>query len=73
MKFATIDDSANGHLGVLVGPDEMIDLALLRAIVPRAGLVPRTLRGLLDAGADAIELVRRCIGDADSLSAGERE
>ena len=73
MKFATIDDSAGGHLGVLVGPDEILDLVKLREIVPRAGLVPGTLRGLLDAGEDAIELVRRCIGDAEGLGAGERE
>ena len=72
MKFATIDNSAGGHLGVLVGPDEILDLVLLREVLPRAGLVPRTLRGLLDAGGDAIELVRRCIGDAEGLSAGER-
>ncbi len=73
MKLATIDDSGGGHLGVLIEPDQILDLVLLREIVPRAGLVPRTLRGLLDAGDDGIELVRRCIGDAEGSSAGERE
>ena len=73
MKFATIDNHAAGHLGVLTGPDEILDLVALRRIVPRAGLVPETLRGLLDAGDDAMELVRRCIGDAEGLSAGERD
>jgi 2-keto-4-pentenoate hydratase/2-oxohepta-3-ene-1,7-dioic acid hydratase in catechol pathway len=73
MKFATIDDAAGGHLGVLTGPEEILDLVLLREVLPRAGLVPQSLRGLLDAGDDATELVRRCIGDAEGMSAGERD
>ncbi len=73
MKFATIDLSTDGHVGVLVGSEEILDLVLLREVLPRAHLVPRTLRGVLDAGDDGIELVRRCIGDAEGASAGERE
>jgi 2-keto-4-pentenoate hydratase/2-oxohepta-3-ene-1,7-dioic acid hydratase in catechol pathway len=73
MKFATIDNSADGHVGVLVGDDQILDLVLLREIVKRAHLVPRSLRGILDAGEDGIELVRRCVGDAEGLSAGARE
>ncbi len=73
MKLATIDDSAVGHLAVLVAPEEILDLVLLRKVVPRAHLVPGSLRGLLDAGADGLELVRRCVGDAESSSAGERD
>ena len=46
MKFATIDGSAGGHVGVLVAEDEILDLALLGEISPRARLVPGSLRGL---------------------------
>ena len=73
MKFATIDNAGGSHLGVLKGSDEILDLVLLRGVVPRANLVPKSLRGLLEAGEDAIELVRRCIGDVDGLSTDGRE
>ena len=73
MKFATIDNAGGSHLGVQKGSDEILDLVLLRGVVPRANLVPKSLRGLLEAGEDAIELVRRCIGDVDGLSTDGRE
>jgi 2-keto-4-pentenoate hydratase/2-oxohepta-3-ene-1,7-dioic acid hydratase in catechol pathway len=73
MKLATIDDSADGHVGVLIGDGEILDLVALREIVPRAHLVPKSLRGVLEAGEDGFELIRRCIGDAEGASAGERE
>jgi 2-keto-4-pentenoate hydratase/2-oxohepta-3-ene-1,7-dioic acid hydratase in catechol pathway len=73
MKFTTIDAAAGGHLGVLVDAETVLDLVLLRDIVPRARLVPATLRGLLDAGEDAMELVRRCVGDTEGLGAADRD
>ncbi len=67
MKLATIDAAPGGHVGVLVGDGEIVDLRALGAVSPPARLVPETLRGVLEAGEQALEIVRRAAGEVESM------
>lgn len=67
MKLVTIDRGIEGHPGVLVGTGEVLDLVALRRSMPLAGLVPNTIRGVLEAGSAGLETVRRCMEAVSSM------
>jgi len=73
MKLLTIDAPPGGHAGVLTGPGDVLDLAILATNSQTARLLPTSLRGILATGPDGLELVRRCIGEVEAMSNGERE
>lgn len=73
MKLATIDAGGDGHVGVLIGDGDILDLAMLGAISARARLVPASLRGVLEAGDDGLEAVRRCRGEVEAMTTGETD
>ncbi len=73
MKFATIDAPPAGHVGVLTGEDEILDLAAFREVSPPARLLPDSLRDILAAGREGLDMARRCIDAVASMSADETE
>lgn len=73
MKLATIDTPGAGHAGVLAGDDEILDLVALGGVSARARLVPGSVRGILAAGDDGLDIVRRCIGEVEAMAGGERD
>ena len=59
MKLVTIDAGERGHPGLLLEERGILDLVRLRAEAPAAGLVPGSVRAILEAGAEALELLAR--------------
>lgn len=72
MKLVTIDASPHAHPGVLLEGRGILDLVRLRAEIPAACLLPGSVRGLLEAGEEALDLVRRLIAQVASRSASLR-
>lgn len=60
MKLLTIDRGPHGHVGAMLANDEVLDIAALALIHPVARMVPQTLRGIIEVGTEAFELIRRC-------------
>ena len=73
MKLLTLDTGGNGHPGVLLDEDTVLDLALAADRVAQAGLVPGSVRGIFAAGADGLETVRRAAGAVESMAGAERD
>jgi 2-keto-4-pentenoate hydratase/2-oxohepta-3-ene-1,7-dioic acid hydratase in catechol pathway len=71
MKLLTIDRGPHGHVGALMPNGDVLDIAALALVDPFARLVPQTLRSVLEVGADALDLVARCIERAGRLSRDE--
>jgi 2-keto-4-pentenoate hydratase/2-oxohepta-3-ene-1,7-dioic acid hydratase in catechol pathway len=57
MRLATL---ARGPAAVALG-DDVLDLAGCREAVPQACLIPATVRGILEGGATALDLIRRVV------------
>ena len=70
MKLLTLDTGGNGRPAVLVDEDTVLDLALAADSVTQARLVPGSVRGILAAGADGLDQVRRTL---DALEAAGRD
>jgi len=66
MQLVTL--AARPGAGVVLGT-EIVDLAGCGAAIPSARLLPPTVRGILEAGDDALDLARR-VADAVGASAG---
>ena len=70
MKLLTLDTGGSGHPGVLVDEDIALDLTLAADALPRARLVPGSVRGILAAGEDGLAAVRRTV---DAAAAADSE
>ena len=68
MKLLTIDRGPYGHVGAIMPNGEVLDIAALALVDPAARLVPQTVRGILEVGPDALDLVKRCIDRAGKLN-----
>ena len=66
MKLLTLDTGGPGHPAVLVDEDTALDLTLAADTVPQARLVPGSVRGILAAGADGLDAVRRTVDAAEA-------
>ncbi len=73
MKFLTIDTPPAGNVGVLAGDNEILDLVAMRDVSPRARLLPGSLKDILAAGEDGIEIARRCVGEVEEMTESGRE
>jgi 2-keto-4-pentenoate hydratase/2-oxohepta-3-ene-1,7-dioic acid hydratase in catechol pathway len=71
MKLLTIDRGPHGHVGALMPNGEVLDIAALALVDPFARLVPQTLRGVLEVGDAALDLMQRCIERAGKLGREE--
>lgn len=72
MKLLTIDAPPRGHAAVLLG-DHVLDLAAAREAGSAASWMPTTVRRILEAGEEGLEIVRRYIGHVESATEGERD
>ena len=66
MKLLTLDTGGLGHPAVLVDEDTALDLTLAADTVPQARLVPGSVRGILAAGEDGLDAVRRTVDAAET-------
>ena len=66
MKLATLDTGGLGRPAVLIDGDTALDLTLAADTVPAARLVPGSVRGILAAGDDGLDAVRRTVDAADA-------
>ena len=66
MKLATLDTGGLGRPAVLIDKDTALDLTLAADTVPAARLVPGSVRGILAAGDDGLDAVRRTVDAADA-------
>ena len=66
MKLLTLDTGGNGRPAVLVDEDTVLDLTLAADTVPAARLVPGSVRGILAAGEDGLDAVRRTVDAAEA-------
>ena len=66
MKLLTLDTGGNGRPAVLVDEDAVLDLALAADSLTQARLVPGSVRGILAAGADGQDAVRRTVDAAEA-------
>jgi acylpyruvate hydrolase len=74
MKLATIERGENhGHIAVVMGGDELLDLMALRAVADEAKAVPDQMRELLARGAGGLAAVQSCIDRVAAMSDAERE
>jgi acylpyruvate hydrolase len=73
MKLLTIDRGPHGHVGVLTGKDEVLDLAALALAWTPARMIPPTVRGILEVGPDALDAVKRAVDHVARLSADARQ
>lgn len=66
MKLLTIDAPRGGRPGVLTGDGEVLDLlgAIEGGTIAR--WMPSSVRGILEAGNDGLDMVRRVLDDVDS-------
>src|ERR1700728_2591861 len=58
MQLATLQTVAGKHPGVVVGA-EILDLVLCASVIPAARLLPSSMRFILAAQTDGLDLVRR--------------
>lgn len=73
MKLLTIDALPKGHAAVLVGDGEVLDLTARANGESAARWIPGSVREILEAGADGLEIVRRRIGEVEGATAGEKD
>lgn len=73
MKLLTLDTGGNGRPAVLVDEDTVLDLTLAADTVPAARLVPGSVRGILAAGEDGLDAVRRTVDAAEADRGRVRE
>ena len=69
MKLLTVDIAAGGRPGVLSGAGEIIDLQMLADHDGRA--IPGSVRAILEAGEDALDIVRAVVDEIDAASQTE--
>jgi 2-keto-4-pentenoate hydratase/2-oxohepta-3-ene-1,7-dioic acid hydratase in catechol pathway len=72
MHLVTLQASPRSSAGVVLG-DEVIDLAACAAMLPDARCIPSSVRGILEGGDTALELVRRVQGQVGSANTPFRE
>ena len=76
MHLVTLSVAGRAAPGILIG-EEILDLGAAAGVLPAAGLVPASMRGLLEGGKAALEFVRsirhQVIEDSGSLGARLRE
>ena len=68
MKLLTLDTGGPGHPAVLIDEDTALDLALAADTVARARLVPGSVRGILAAGDDGLDAVRRTVDAVGAMT-----
>jgi 2-keto-4-pentenoate hydratase/2-oxohepta-3-ene-1,7-dioic acid hydratase in catechol pathway len=76
MHLVTLSVAGRAAPGILIG-EEILDLGAAAGVLPAAGLVPASMRGLLEGGDAALELVRsirrQVLEDEGSLSTQLRD
>jgi 2-keto-4-pentenoate hydratase/2-oxohepta-3-ene-1,7-dioic acid hydratase in catechol pathway len=73
MKLVTIDTVNGGEAGVLLGSGEVLHLGRAAARNGGETLIPRTVRGILDAGEPALALVRGLVERVEGAGGAEHE
>jgi 2-keto-4-pentenoate hydratase/2-oxohepta-3-ene-1,7-dioic acid hydratase in catechol pathway len=71
VKLLTIDRGPHGHNGVIMPNGEVLDIHALSLVDPFAGMVPATVRGILEVGQPALDLIKHCIDRVGRLSREE--
>lgn len=71
MQLATIQVNAENHPAVVIGT-EILDLVLCSAVIPSANLLPSSIRRILGAQTEGLDLVRR-IADRAQRGGSETE
>lgn len=72
MKITTIDTYNGGHVGVLIDGETILDVTAFAAVWPTARLIPNSVRGVLEAGEAALDLLKRCVDDAHHSNDADR-
>ncbi|MBT3552150.1 MAG: fumarylacetoacetate hydrolase family protein [Rhodospirillaceae bacterium] len=73
MKLLTIDAPRGGRPGALSAKGEIIDLLKVDAGEGLGNWLPDTVRGILDAGAEGLDMVRRLVDRIDNASGAEAD
>ena len=60
MKLATLDAGADGHPGILVTDDEVLDLVAARPYIAAAATIPASVRDILEQGEAALNAIQVC-------------
>jgi acylpyruvate hydrolase len=71
MQLVTLKNPAGGRPGLILG-EEILDIAAAAPVLPMAGLCPSSVRQIIAAGADALDLLRRLTERAGEGSAADR-
>lgn len=72
MQFVTLQASPQPAAGVILD-DQVIHLSACAALLPDARCIPTSVRGILEGGETALELVRRVRGQVAEANASLRE
>lgn len=72
MQFVTLQGHPKPGAAVILG-DQVINLSACAALIPDARCIPGSVRGILEGGDTALELVRRVHGLVAQANAGLRE
>jgi len=73
MKLLTIDAPRGGRPGALSAKGDIIDLLALDYGGDAAAWLPASVRGILDAGTEGLDTVRRVVDRVDNASGAEAE
>lgn len=73
MKLLTLDTGGPGHPAVSIDEDTVLDLALAADAAPPARAVPGSVRGILAAGDDGLEAVRRTLDAVAAMVGADRD
>ncbi|MDX3895547.1 fumarylacetoacetate hydrolase family protein [Pusillimonas sp.] len=66
MKLVTLDFGTHTHCGVLLNDELVLDLVRLAHVLPAARLIPSSVKGVLEAGSEGLDLVRRVVDGVQS-------
>jgi acylpyruvate hydrolase len=73
MKLLTIDAPRGGRPGAMSAKGEIIDLLKLDAGEGLGNWLPTSIRAILDAGDEGLDMVRRLVDQVDNASGAEAE
>lgn len=71
MKLLTIDAPPAGHPAVLMGNGEVVDLTGLGGLGSAAAWIPGSVRQIIEAGDEGLEILRRRVGAVEGATQGE--
>lgn len=72
MKLVTIHNAPGGAAGVLLASGDIVNIPLAARPGTIEAWVPATVRGILEAGRDGLDIVRRLLARIEALGPSER-